>query len=70
MSEEFLHGVGLDIGTSYIISAREYKEGGKIRYSEFRDAFLKLKPSSPIAKKMMAKGLKGQQYLSFVLFFS
>lgn len=66
MSEKFLTGRGLDIGTSFIISSREYEEGGKIRYTEFRDAFLKLKPSSPIAKKMMEKGLKGQQYFEDV----
>jgi len=76
MSEEFLPGRGLDIGTSFIIGTREYQpaqteegqpaEGSKVRYTEFRDAFLKLKPSSPIAKKMMEKGLKGQQYFEDV----
>lgn len=66
MSEEFLPGRGLDVGTSFIITSREYNEGGKVRYTEFRDAFLRLKPSSPIAKKMMAKGLKGQQYFEDV----
>lgn len=63
---EFKPGRGLDIGTSFIICSREYTEGEKVMYTEFRDAFLKLKPSSPIAKKMMAKGLKGQQYFEDV----
>jgi hypothetical protein len=59
---EFQLGRGLDIGTSFIISARGLEKDQKIQYSEFRDAFLRLQSSSPIAKKMMAKGLKGQQY--------
>lgn len=58
----FISGRGLDIGTSYIICAREYSKGNKIAYSEFRDAFFRLVPSSPISKKMIEKGLKGQQY--------
>lgn len=62
----FISGRGLDIGTSFIISAREMTEEGKVMYTEFRDAFFKMKPSSPIAKKMMEKGLKGQQYFSDV----
>jgi hypothetical protein len=66
VSKEFLPGIGLDIGTSFIISSREYTEGGRIRYTEFRDAFLKLKPATAIARKMMSKGLKGQQYFEDV----
>lgn len=62
MGKNFKSGRGLDVGTSFIIAAREYEEGGKIMYSKFRDAFIRLKPSSPIAKKMIEKGLKGQQY--------
>ena len=62
MAEEFLSGRGLDIGTSFIIASKEFAVGEKVMYTEFRDAFLRLKPSSPIAKKMIAKGLKGQQY--------
>lgn len=63
-NNEFLSGKGLDLGTSYIITAREFSKGNKIRYTEFRDAFYRMKPSSPIARKMMEKGLKGQQYFS------
>jgi hypothetical protein len=59
---KFLSGRGLDIGTSFIICAKEYATGGKVMYTEFRDAFIRLVPSSPIAKKMMLKGLKGQRF--------
>lgn len=59
---EFQPGRGLDIGTSFIICSRQYAAEDKVMYTEFRDAFFRLKPTSPIAKKMMAKGLKGQQF--------
>lgn len=61
-SEQFLNGRGLDIGTSFIISSREYIENSKVLYTEFRDAFLRIKSASPISKKVIEKGLKGQQY--------
>jgi hypothetical protein len=48
-------GIGLDVGTSYLIKASE-AEGG-VKYTEFRDAFYRMKPASPIAAKMMEKGL-------------
>jgi len=66
MAGQFESGRGLDIGTSFIISSRAFKEGGKTQYTEFRDAFYVMKPTSPIAKKMMEKGLKGQQYFNDV----
>lgn len=66
MSQEFVLGRGLDIGTSFIIGARELKEGGKVQYTDFRDAFFRMRPSTPIAKKMMEKGLKGQEYFTDV----
>lgn len=56
-------GRGLDVGTSHIIASREL-EDGKVLFTEFRDAFYRLKPATPIARKMMEKGLKGQQYFS------
>lgn len=55
-------GVGLDVGTSFIIAAREEGEG-KIAYREFRDAFYRLKPNTPIAAKMIEKGLQGKKFL-------
>ena len=63
--------VGLDIGTSYIISAR-YKSENEIKYKEVRDAFFRIKPSSPISASIIEKGLANQSYFkdvdgSFVL---
>jgi hypothetical protein len=69
MSQEFTPGRGLDIGTSFIIATRQYKgedKKDKVLYTEFRDAFFRMKPSSPIARNMMEKGLKGQQYFTDV----
>jgi hypothetical protein len=54
--------IGLDVGTSFVISAREEKEG-KVDYKEFRDAFYRIKPSTPIATKMIEKGLAGKKFL-------
>jgi len=47
---------GLDIGTSFIISAEEVE--GKVIYTSFRDAFYRIKPATIMAGKMIAKGLK------------
>jgi len=51
---------GVDIGTAFLIKAEE-KDGG-IKYTEFRDAFYKMTPASPIAAKMMEKGLANMAY--------
>jgi hypothetical protein len=53
-------GIGVDVGTAFLIKAEE-KDGG-IKYTEFRDAFYKMKPASPIAAKMMEKGLANMAY--------
>ena len=53
-------GIGVDVGTAFLIKAEE-KDGG-IKYTEFRDAFYKMKPASPIAAKMMEKGLANTAY--------
>lgn len=52
--------VGVDIGTSFLIKAQEQEDG--VKYTEFRDAFYRMKPATPIAGKMMEKGLKGLAY--------
>jgi hypothetical protein len=57
--------VGLDVGTSFIITARE-AEGSGIQYREIRDAFFRMKATTPIAAKMMEKGLTGQKYFKDV----
>ena len=51
---------GLDVGTSFLIKAVEGNDG--VKYTEFRDAFYKMKPATPIAAKMMEKGLANMSY--------
>ena len=52
---------GLDVGTSFLITAEETPEG--VSYKEFRDAFYRMKPATKIAAKMMEKGLQNLTYL-------
>lgn len=52
--------VGLDIGTSFLIKATEEEDG--IKFVEFRDAFFRIRSATPIAGKMLEKGLKGLSY--------
>jgi actin-like ATPase involved in cell morphogenesis len=61
---------GLDVGTSYIVLSRETQSG--IEYKDFRDAFYVIKPTTPVATKMIEKGLSGKVFIkdtdgSFVL---
>jgi hypothetical protein len=61
---------GLDVGTSYIVLSSE--NNGKIEYKDFRDAFYIIKPSTPVATKMIEKGLSGKTFIkdsdgSFIL---
>jgi len=61
---------GLDVGTSYIVLSSEEK--GKIQYKDFRDAFYIIKPTTPVATKMIEKGLAGKTFIkdsdgSFIL---
>jgi hypothetical protein len=58
-------GVGLDVGTSFLIKAEELKDDKKgwgIKYTEFRDAFYRMVPPTAIASKMMEKGLQNTAY--------
>ena len=62
---------GLDVGTSFIVLASEGAKG-KVSYKDFRDAFYVLKPTTPIAAKMIEKGLAGKTFVkdtdgSFIL---
>jgi hypothetical protein len=62
---------GLDVGTSFIVLASEGSKG-KVVYKDFRDAFYVIKPSTPIATKMIEKGLAGKIFVkdtdgSFIL---
>ena len=61
---------GLDVGTSYIVLAKNDTKG--IVYKDFRDAFYVIKPSTPVATKMIEKGLAGKTFIkdadgSFIL---
>lgn len=62
---------GLDVGTSYIVLSKE-NQSGLVEYKDFRDAFYVIKPSTPVATKMIEKGLAGKIFIkdsdgSFVL---
>lgn len=53
---------GLDVGTSYIVLSRNNAEAG-VDYKEFRDAYYSIKPSTPVAAKMIEKGLQGKIFI-------
>ena len=53
---------GLDVGTSFIVLAAEGNKG-KVVYKDFRDAFYVIKPTTPIATKMIEKGLAGKIFV-------
>jgi hypothetical protein len=53
--------VGLDIGTSFVVSSRE-KEESNVEYKEIRDAFFRITPATPIAASMIQKGLATCKY--------
>jgi hypothetical protein len=53
---------GLDVGTSFIVLAEEGAKG-KVTYKDFRDAFYIIKPTTPIATKMIEKGLAGKTFV-------
>lgn len=52
---------GLDVGTSFIVLAKSSEQG--IEYKDFRDAFYKIKPTTPVATKMIEKGLEGRIFV-------
>jgi len=52
---------GLDVGTSFIVLSSE-TDGG-IAYKDFRDAFYVIKPTTPVATKMIEKGLSGKVFI-------
>ena len=49
---------GLDVGTSYIVLSQE--DDNQVVYKDFRDAFYIIKPTTPVATKMIEKGLEGK----------
>lgn len=52
---------GLDVGTSFIVLSSENE--GNIQYKDFRDAFYVIKPTTPVATKMIEKGLTGKVFI-------
>ena len=52
---------GLDVGTSFIVLSNEINN--TIEYKDFRDAFYIIKPSTPVATKMIEKGLAGKIFV-------
>lgn len=52
---------GLDVGTSFIVLSSESENG--VVYKDFRDAFYVIKPTTPIATKMIEKGLIGKTFV-------
>jgi hypothetical protein len=52
---------GLDVGTSFIILATNEESG--IKYTDFRDAFYVIRPTTPVATKMIEKGLSGKVFV-------
>jgi actin-like ATPase involved in cell morphogenesis len=54
-------GKGLDVGTSYIVLSQDSANG--VVYKDFRDAFYIIKPTTPVATKMIEKGLAGKVFV-------
>lgn len=63
---------GLDVGTSFIIlsSSKDMNVSltnddatNYVEYKEFRDAFFVIKPTTPVATKMIEKGLQGKVFV-------
>jgi hypothetical protein len=52
---------GLDVGTSFIVLSSEIDNN--IQYKDFRDAFYIIKPTTPVATKMIEKGLSGKIFI-------
>lgn len=52
---------GLDVGTSFIVLSSY--QGDNIKFKDFRDAFYVIKPTTPIATKMIEKGLSGKVFV-------
>jgi hypothetical protein len=57
MNEVLQPGVGLDIGTGFLVACRMNPEG-KVETKSVRDAFLELSPKGDLVFKMMKKGLQ------------
>lgn len=54
--EDVPQGVGLDVGTSFLVAGR-FGSDGKIRFKKMRDCFIQLEPKTAINSKFIKKGL-------------
>jgi hypothetical protein len=54
--EDVPMGVGLDVGTSFLVAGR-FGNDGKIDFKKMRDCFIELEPKTPINAKFIKKGL-------------
>lgn len=54
--EDIPKGVGLDVGTSFLVAGRFGKDG-KIHFKKMRDCFIQMEPKSAINAKFIKKGL-------------
>lgn len=53
---------GLDVGTSYLVLARQI-ENNELKYNQLRDAYYVIKPTTPVAAKMVEKGLQNKIFI-------
>ncbi len=58
--EEVPKGVGLDVGTSFLVAGR-FNAGGSIDFLKIRDCFLHIPYKTPINQKMIHRGLDDRQ---------
>lgn len=58
-ASQYVSGIGLDIGTSFLQVARE-KAGGGTEFVSERDAFFAIKPKTTIQAKFVEKSLTGK----------
>ena len=58
--EDVPKGVGLDVGTSFLIAGR-FGNDGKIGFKKMRDCFIELEPKTPINAKFIKKGIEDRK---------
>lgn len=58
--EDIPKGVGLDVGTSFLVAGR-FNNGGTIDFVKVRDCFLHIPYKTPINKTMLRRGLDDRQ---------
>lgn len=56
VEEDIPKGVGLDVGTSFLVAGR-FQNDGQIHFKKMRDCFIQLEPKTSINSKFIKKGL-------------